>query len=449
MLSRIDALFPTALGSEPKNTMVDEVSRELFERAQRVIPGGVNSPVRAFRAVGGNPIFVKHAKGSRITGADEREYVDYVGSWGPMILGHAHPKVVRAVCDAMERGSSYGAPTEGEVLLAEEIRSRVPSMEMVRLVSSGTEAVMGAIRVARGFTKRDLVVKMEGCYHGGADYLLTKAGSGLATLGEPDSAGVPAAIAATSLTVPFNDAKALEEVFAKRGAEIACVILEPVVGNMGCVPPEQGYLARVCEIARRAGALVIFDEVMTGFRLSRGGAQELFDVRPDLTTLGKVVGGGLPLAAYGGRQDIMSLIAPLGPVYQAGTLSGNPLAVAAGRATLELLDNAAYARLEAISASLERAMLDAIKVARAPVRVQRTGSMITAFFSKDSVQSWSEAKQSSTELFAVFHRELLANKIYWPPSQFEAAFVSLAHSEDDIAATRRAMDKALHTVGAR
>lgn len=334
----------------PSNATANEA---WMERAQRVIPGGVNSPVRAFRSVGGTPVFIQSAEGATLTGEDGRSYIDYVGSWGPMILGHAAPSVVKAVQDAMSRGSSYGAPTRGEVEMAELVSKLVPSIEMMRMTSSGTEAVMGAVRVARGFTGRDLVVKFEGCYHGGADYLLVQAGSGLATLGVPTSAGVPAAIGSTTLVLPFNDFEACRALFAERGSEIAALIVEPVVGNMGLVPPEPGFLELLREVTAAHGALLIFDEVMTGFRLALGGAQALYNIRPDLTCLGKIVGGGLPVGVYGGRRDIMEKIAPLGPVYQAGTLSGNPIAVAAGMATLKALEvPGVYEELERLSAKL-------------------------------------------------------------------------------------------------
>ena len=330
--------------------MTDPISRSLFERASRDIPGGVNSPVRAFRAVGGSPVFVSRAEGAHLYGADGKQYLDYVGSWGPMILGHAHPAIVAAVKGAAERGTSYGAPTELEVRFAETICAIYPSIEMMRAVSSGTEATMAALRVARGFTGREVVVKFEGCYHGHADFLLVKAGSGAATFGVPDSAGVPATAAGNTFTLPFNDLAALRALFAARGAEIAAVIVEPVVGIMGCVPPTAGFLEAIIDECAKAGAVSVFDEVMTGCRVARGGMQERAGLRPDLTCLGKIVGGGMPLAAYGGKRAIMEKVAPLGPVYQAGTLSGNPLAVSAGLALLERLDDALYARLEALGA---------------------------------------------------------------------------------------------------
>jgi glutamate-1-semialdehyde 2,1-aminomutase len=423
--------------------MSDRVSQSLYERASAVIPGGVNSPVRAFRAVGGGPVFIDRALGARIFGADGAEYIDYVGSWGPAILGHAHPDVVAAVKHAAEKGLSFGAPTELEVRFAETVIGLYPSIQKLRCVSSGTEATMSAIRVARGFTKRDLFVKFEGCYHGHADHLLVKAGSGLATFGVPDSAGVPETTARTTLTLPFNDRAALEALFASRGGEIAAVIVEPVVGNMGCVPPEAGFLQAIVDLCKAAGALSIFDEVMTGCRLARGGAQERFGIKPDMTALGKVIGGGMPLAAYGGREDVMSCIAPLGPVYQAGTLSGNPVAVSAGLATIERLTPELYVKLEALGASLEEGLRDAARAAGAPACVQRVGSMITLFFTEGPVRSWDAAARSDTKRFAAWHRGMLARGIYWPPSQFEAAFLGGAHTEADIERTVAAAKEAL------
>jgi glutamate-1-semialdehyde 2,1-aminomutase len=423
--------------------MSDLQSRALFERARAVIPGGVNSPVRAFRAVGGEPVFIARAEGARIYGEDGTTYVDYVGSWGPAILGHAHPSVVRAVQEAAARGLSFGAPTAGEVRFAEAVRGLYPSIAMLRTVSSGTEATMSAIRVARGFTKRDYIVKFEGCYHGHADHLLVKAGSGLATFGVPDSAGVPEGTARTTLTLPYNDVAALRELFGARGGEIAAVIVEPVVGNMGCVPPEPGFLAAIVDLCKQHGAVSIFDEVMTGCRLARGGAQERFGLTPDLTALGKVVGGGMPLAAYGGRDDIMSVVAPLGPVYQAGTLSGNPVAVAAGLATIEHLVPSLYDRLEHLGARLEAGLREAAVKAGVPATVQRVGSMITLFFREGPVRSWDDAAKSDTKRFASWHKGLLARGVYWPPSQFEAAFLGGAHTEADIARTVEAAAAAL------
>jgi glutamate-1-semialdehyde 2,1-aminomutase len=423
--------------------MSDPQSKALFERARAVIPGGVNSPVRAFRAVGGEPIFISRASGARVYGEDGREYIDYIGSWGPAILGHAHPDVVRAVQEAAAGGLSFGAPTAREVRFAEKVRELYPSIAKLRCVSSGTEATMSAIRVARGFTKRDVIVKFEGCYHGHADHLLVKAGSGLATFGVPDSGGVPEGTARTTLTLPFNDKAALEAAFASRGGEIAAVIVEPVVGNMGCVPPEPGFLEAIIAVCKQHGAVSIFDEVMTGSRLARGGAQERFGLVPDMTTLGKVIGGGMPLAAYGGRDDIMNIIAPLGPVYQAGTLSGNPVAVAAGLATLALLDDALYAKLEKLGAMLEEGLRDATKKAGVPATVQRVGSMITLFFREGAVKSWDDAAKSDTKRFASWHKGLVERGVYWPPSQYEAAFLGGAHTESDIAKTIEAASAAL------
>ena len=418
-------------------------SQALFERASALLPGGVNSPVRAFRAVGGNPVFIARAQGARLVSADGVEYVDYINSWGPAILGHAHPAVVQAVRDAAGGGLSFGAPTEREVVFAERLTKLYPSMEKLRCVSSGTEATMSAIRVARGFTGRDAIIKFEGCYHGHADHLLVKAGSGLATFGAPDSAGVPESVARATLSLPYNDPAALEAAFAARGGEIAAVILEPVVGNMGCVPPAPGFLALVIDLCRKHGALSIFDEVMTGCRLARGGAQERFGLRPDLTTLGKIVGGGMPLAAYGGRADVMRVVSPLGPVYQAGTLSGNPLAVSAGLATLERLTPDLYERLEKLGASLEEGLRAAAEDAGVVACVQRVGSMITLFFTKGPVRSWADASTSDTKRFSAFHAGMLARGVYWPPSQYEAAFLSGAHTEEDIQRTVAAAREAL------
>jgi glutamate-1-semialdehyde 2,1-aminomutase len=411
-------------------------SQSLYERAVRVTPGGVNSPVRAFKSVGGNPLFITKARGSRLVDADGNEYIDYVGSWGPMILGHAHPKVLEAVHAAVENGTSYGAPTELEVRLAEKIVAAVPSVEVVRLVNSGTEAVMSAIRLARGCTRRDRIVKFDGCYHGHSDGLLAKAGSGLATLGIPDSPGVPASFAALTTSVPFNDLEAVEDAFRRDGDRIACLIVEPVAGNMGCVPPEPGFLEGLRSVTERHGALLIFDEVMTGFRLAYGGAQERFGITPDLTTLGKVVGGGFPLAAYGGRREIMEKMAPAGPVYQAGTLSGNPVAVSAGLAQLELLeDGEAYRVLEQRGAQLEQGLRAAARHADLSCTINRLGSMITLFFADRPVRNYEDARASDTVHFAAFFQAMLANGIYLPPSQFEAAFLSTAHTEEDIQRT--------------
>jgi len=402
-------------------------SEELFRRACATIPGGVNSPVRAFRSVGGNPPFIARGEGSHIFDVDGNQYIDYVGSWGPLLLGHRHPDIVAALEGALAIGTSFGAPTEQEVDLAEAIRDAVPSIEMVRLVNSGTEAAMSAIRVARGFTGRDLTVKFEGCYHGHVDSLLVKAGSGVATLGIADTQGVPKAFCDTTIALPFNDAEAVEQAFRAHGDRIAAVIVEPVAGNMGCVPPVPGYLEALRDITARFGALLVFDEVMTGFRVAFGGAQQRYGIRPDLTTLGKVIGGGLPVGAYGGRKDIMRKVAPVGPVYQAGTLSGNPLAVAAGLAMLRYLKRhpEVYDQLEARTAELCAA-------APAGVTVNRVGSMFTWFFTDQPVTDYESAKRSDTARFARFFRAMLERGIYLAPSQFEAAFVSAAHSEGDI-----------------
>jgi glutamate-1-semialdehyde 2,1-aminomutase len=378
-----------------------------------------------------------------VTDVDGNEYVDYVGSWGPAILGHTHPDVVQAVVQAAKSGLSFGAPTQQEVFFAELIAARYPSIEMLRCVSSGTEATMSALRLARGYTKRDVIVKFEGGYHGHADSLLVRAGSGAATFGMPDSAGVPAALASLTYTLPYNDTDALRELFKTHGSTLAAVIVEPVAGNMGCVPPKPGFLEAIVELCRSYGALSIFDEVMTGCRIGPGGVQRALGLLPDLTCLGKVVGGGMPLAVYGGRRDVMSLVAPLGPVYQAGTLSGNPIAVAAGIATLTLLDDSVYARLAETSATLQFGLEQAIAKHRVPAVVQRVGSMLTVFFNPAPVTNFVEAASSDRERFARFHGGLLARGVYWPPSQLEAAFVSAAHSEEDIATTILAAEGAL------
>ena len=423
--------------------MSDAISARLLERAERVLPGGVNSPVRAFRAVGGEPIFIAGAKGSKLFGPDGSEYLDYVGSWGPAILGHAHPDVVRAVQQRAESGLGFGAPTELEVQFAEAIIERYPSMQMLRCVSSGTEATMSALRAARGFTGRDVIIKFDGCYHGHSDGLLVKAGSGLVTFGTTDSAGVPAGAVATTASLPFNDDAALTQLFESEGSRIAAVIVEPVVGNMGLVPPQPGFLECLLELCHRHGAVSIFDEVMTGSRLSRGGAQALFGMTPDMTCLGKVVGGGMPLAVYGGKRAIMENIAPLGPVYQAGTLSGSPLAIAAGLATLAALTESVYERLEALSSKLQVGLERGLRDARVDGVVQRVGSMLTLFFHRGPVRSWLDAAESDRQRFAQFHQGLTARGVYFPPSQFEAAFVSAAHSEDDIDRTIEAARAAL------
>lgn len=419
--------------------LITNKSDHLFDRAQQSIPAGVNSPVRAFRAVGRQPVFIKQAQGAFITDVDDNTYIDYVGSWGPMILGHSHSTVIEAVREAALAGSSYGAPTEIEIELAELITEAYPAIEKVRLVSSGTEATMSAIRLARGFTGRDKIVKFEGCYHGHSDSLLVKAGSGLATFATPDSAGVPADFAKHTLVAQFNDEAELKNIFSEQGNEIACVIIEPIAGNMGCVPPRQGYLQAVRELTARYGALLIFDEVMTCFRVAYGGAQALYSIKPDLTCLGKIIGGGLPCAAFGGSAEVMNRIAPLGNVYQAGTLSGNPLAVTAGIATLKLLRELnPYAELEKRSAQLEQGLRDAANQAGIAATTNRVGSMLTAFFTDEKVVDWNSAKKANTESYGRFFRAMLEAGIYLAPSQFECAFLSIMHSEELIEKTLEA-----------
>ena len=419
-------------------------SKSLFEAAGRVIPGGVNSPVRAFRGVGGQPFFVAHGKGARIWDVDGRSYLDFLGSWGPLILGHAAATVVAAVTEAAARGTSYGAPTGLEVEMAEVITRAFPSIELVRLVSSGTEAAMSAIRLARGATGRPYLVKFDGCYHGHADSLLVKAGSGGATFSIPDSAGVPGPLAQLTLTAPFNDLEAVRALFRERGREIAAVIVEPVAGNMGVVPPRPGFLEGLREITLAHESVLIFDEVITGFRIAYGGAQELYGVRADLTCLGKVIGGGLPVGAYGGSRKLMSHVAPLGGVYQAGTLSGNPLAVAAGLATLaELRKPDVYRRLEALGSELERGLRSAADQARVSLTVNRVGSMLTGFFCEGPVTDYASARAADTKRYARYFHEMLAHGVFLAPSQFEAAFVSLAHTDADIALAGRAAAQAL------
>jgi len=405
-------------------------SQQLFERAKLSIPGGVNSPVRAYRSVGGTPPFITRGEGSHIFDADGNEYIDYIGSWGPLILGHRHPAILDALNEAMCRGTSFGAPTEQEIELAETVREMVPSIEMVRLVNSGTEATMSALRVARGFTRRDLTLKFEGCYHGHVDSLLVKAGSGVATLGLPDSPGVPKGFSDTTLTAPFNDIAAVEEIFAAHKEKIAAVIVEPVCGNMGCIPPLSGFLEALRRITAADDSLLILDEVMTGFRVAPGGAQQIYNIKPDLTTLGKVIGGGLPIAAYGGRRDIMEHVAPSGAIYQAGTLSGNPLAVSAGLAALrELKDHPEiYERLNRMTSLLAAAAPDNITA-------NRVGSMMTWFFTDQAVTDAASARFSDTKKFGKFFHAMLERGVYLPPSQYEALFVSAAHSDADIART--------------
>jgi glutamate-1-semialdehyde 2,1-aminomutase len=415
-------------------------SEQLFATAQNLIPGGVNSPVRAFRGVGGTPLFIESARGATITDVDGRTYIEYVGSWGTKILGQADEEVVAAVQEAAAKGTSFGAPSELEVELAQEVIDAVPSVQMVRMVSSGTEATMSAIRLARGVTGRNKLVKFEGCYHGHADSLLVRAGSGVATLGLPDSPGVPAPLAENTITLPFNNVPALEEVFAEHG-DIAAVIIEPVVGNMGCVPPRDGYLEAVRKLTRDHGTLLIFDEVMTGFRVARGGAQERYGITPDITTLVKIIGVGLPVGAYGGSRDIMNHVEPAGPVYQAGTLSGNPLSMTAGLVTLRRLrDKTVYDRLEATSKKL----CDGLATAGAPTITNRVGSMWTSFFTNEPVVDWDSANKSDRQRYGKFFHAMLDEGVYLAPSQFEAAFVSLAHTDDVIAQTLEAAHKAIH-----
>lgn len=406
---------------------------ELFNRALRVIPGGVNSPVRAFGAVGGTPVFFRAGRGSRIVDVEGREYIDLVGSWGPLILGHAHPEVVDAVTGAVRRGTSFGAPTVAEVELAELVVDRVPAVEQVRLVNSGTEAGMSALRLARGATGRTRIVKFEGCYHGHGDSFLIKAGSGALTFAAPSSPGVPEATAALTLVARFNDLESVRELFAVHGGEVAAVIVEPVAGNMGTVPPSPGFLEGLRQLTSEHGALLIFDEVMTGFRVARGGAQERYGVLPDLTVLGKVLGGGLPVGAFGGRRDILEKLAPDGPVYQAGTLSGNPLATASGLATLNVLDRqGVYEELEEKGRRLEEALKSAVAQSKFPVTIQRVGSMMTLFFVEGPVENLDSLKEVRTDLYGRFFHGMLRRGVSLPPSQYEAFFLSLAHSEEDI-----------------
>ena len=422
-------------------------SAKLFADAQELIPGGVNSPVRAFRSVGGQPRFIKRAKGSRLYDVDGNTYIDYVLSWGPMILGHAPTSVIGAIKNAAANGTSYGAPKELEVTLARMIHEAFPSMEKVRLVSSGTEAVMSAIRVARGFTKRDTILKFEGCYHGHSDYLLAKAGSGLATLGIPDSPGVPADFAKHTLTAPYNDIRTVQQLVNEHRKRLACIILEPIAGNMGVIPPAPDFLQALRHLTTEHDMLLIFDEVISGFRVNYGGAQALYGIKPDLTVLGKIIGGGLPVGAYGGRTEIMDLIAPSGPVYQAGTLSGNPLAVSAGIATLKQLKaRGVYKKLEDTSAELAKGIGEAAKKADVPLAQTRVGSMLTSFFTPGPVVDWNTAKRSDTTRYGKFFHAMLAQGIYLAPSQFEAAFLSTAHTSADIEKTIRAAHSAFKSL---
>ncbi|HHT64194.1 MAG TPA: glutamate-1-semialdehyde 2,1-aminomutase [Clostridia bacterium] len=413
-----------------------EKSKELFKDAKEYIPGGVNSPVRAFRSVGGDPVFITRGEGSKVYDVDGNEYIDYVSSYGPLILGHRYPQVVEALQECLNYGTSFGAPTELEIKMAKLVTKAMPSIEMVRMVNSGTEATMSALRVARGYTKRDLIVKFEGCYHGHADHLLIKAGSGALTMGVPDSPGVPKSVAQNTLIAPFNDIEALKKIFTEQGENIAAVIIEPVVGNMGCVPPKPGYLKELRKLTAEYGTLLIFDEVMTGFRVSYGGAQGYYDIDPDLTTLGKIIGGGLPVGAYGGKRKIMETVAPAGPVYQAGTLSGNPLAMTAGIVNLEILSKpGVYEELERKSAKLAAGMKQAAEDAGVKCYFNRVGAMFTGFFTDVPVVDFASATTSDTKKFAVWFRKMLELGIYFAPSQFEAGFMSLVHSDEDIEKT--------------
>lgn len=427
--------------------MKKDRSRELFSEAQGLIPGGVNSPVRAFKAVGGEPIFMDRGSGCMIYDVDGNEYIDYVLSWGPMIVGHAHPQVTQAIIDTAQKGTSFGTPTALEVELARMIRDAFPSMELIRLVNSGTEATMSAIRLARGYTNRDKIIKFEGCYHGHADSLLVKAGSGATTLGIPDSPGVPADFARNTITVQFNNFDAVEDVMEENGDDIACIIVEPVPGNMGVVPPNRGFLMCLRDITQQFGTLLIFDEVMSGFRVAYGGAQELYGVTADITCLGKVIGGGLPVGAYGGKREIMEKIAPLGPVYQAGTLSGNPLAMTAGIETLKILSQPdTYEKLDGLSEQLSLGLKDAAKSAGIITYHTRVGSMLCTFFTEGPVKDYASAKRSDTGAFARFFLAMLEDGVYLAPSQFEAIFLSTAHEEGHIEKTIKAAYRAFKKI---
>jgi glutamate-1-semialdehyde 2,1-aminomutase len=421
-----------------------ETSIRLFAEAQHYIPGGVNSPVRAFKSVGGNPVYIERGEGSRIVDVDGNSYIDYIGSWGPLILGHAHPRVLAAIQEAAVLGTSFGAPTVRETEMAKQVCDIVPSVEVVRMVNSGTEATMSALRLARGYTKRDKIMKFEGCYHGHADSLLIKAGSGVATLGLPDSPGVPETTAVNTITVPYNDLESVKLAFEKFGNELAAVIVEPIAGNMGVVPPQPGFLEGLRQITEQYGTLLIFDEVMTGFRVARGGAQELYGITPDLTTMGKVIGGGLPVGAYGGKREIMNQVAPAGPIYQAGTLSGNPLAMAAGLTTLqELGQPGVYEQLEARSARLAQGLVENARRLGLPHTMNRVGSMVCLFFTDTPVINYETAKTSDLKRFSAYFHYMLEEGVMIPPSQFEGMFVSLAHSDEDIERTIEASYNAM------
>jgi len=421
-------------------------SISLFEEAQKLLPGGVDSPVRAFRAVGGQPLFIDCGKGPYLFDVDGNRYIDYVLSWGPLITGHAHPKVVEAIQQAAIKGTSYGAPSPLEIDLAKSVMEFMPNIEMIRFVNSGTEATMSALRLARAYTKRDKIIKFDGCYHGHADLLLVQAGSGVATLGLPDSPGVPANTVKDTLVADFNNLDSVEALFKKYPEQIAAIIVEPVAGNMGVVPPERGFLEGLRIVTEREGALLIFDEVMTGFRVHPGGAQTLYDIKPDLTTLGKVIGGGLPVGAYGGRREIMQMVAPAGPMYQAGTLSGNPLAMSAGSAALDLIrDQNVWDEMEARGRQLDAGIESAAKKAGVPIQQTRAGTMRTTFFSETRPVDWSTVKVADKAQFGKFFQKMLENGVYLAPSQFEAGFLSIVHDENVIAATISAVEQAFRT----
>ncbi|MEW6360130.1 MAG: glutamate-1-semialdehyde 2,1-aminomutase [Planctomycetota bacterium] len=424
-----------------------EKSKRAYRAARRFLPGGVNSPVRNFAGVGGTPVFIRSGKGSHVSDVDGNDYIDYLGSWGPLICGHAHPDVVKAVTEAMRGGSSFGAPTERETELARLVTDAFPSIERLRMVNSGTEATMSAIRIARGYTGRDLVIKFVGCYHGHVDALLVKAGSGATTFGAPSSPGIPKGVTGNTIALPFNDLDAVKRVCAKRGKNIACIIIEPVAGNIGVVPPKPGYLEGLRAATKKHGILLIFDEVMTGFRVARGGAQELYGVEPDMTTLGKIIGGGLPVGAYGGRAEIIDCVSPVGAVYQAGTLSGNPLAMAAGIATLRRISQKGfYERLEKKSAMLAEGLERSARDARVPTFHTRVGSMMCTFFTAHPVTDYASATTSDTRRYAKYFHGMLDRGVYFAPSQFEAAFVSEAHTDDDIARTIAASAEVMRTL---
>lgn len=422
---------------------IDEKSKAAFEQARKVIPGGVNSPVRAYKSVGLTPVFVDRAAGSRIYDIDGNSFIDYICSWGPLILGHAHPQVIEAIQAAAERGTSFGAPTELEVRMAELVAERMPSVDIVRMVNSGTEATMSALRLARGYTGRDKILKFEGSYHGHGDSLLIKAGSGVATLGLPDSPGVPKSVAANTIAVPYNDLEAAKLVFAQLGSEIAAVIVEPIAGNMGVVPPAPGFLEGLRELTETNGSLLIFDEVMTGFRVGYHSAQGLYGVTPDITCMGKIIGGGLPVGAYGGKREILERMAPSGPIYQAGTLSGNPLAMTAGYTTLSLLTPEVYAELDWKAARLEAGFMENVARLGAPVTINRVGSMVCPFFTREPVVNFETARTSDLELFRRYFAAMLDLGVSLAPSQFEGMFVSTAHTDEDIEQTIEAQGKAL------